>query len=135
MITSPLGTTRETGPHGGCGSPPKPPTKSASFCSTPIKGTEFIVELTGRRLRGTAKKTASWYDYQTVVMGRVEVSPGVEVLLSIRAGNPDAWRAVNVRSIQLNNVNSHGHSEMSSSFPSPPRHLANTRRVHRPSRA
>jgi hypothetical protein len=74
------------------------------ICSTPIKDTEFIVELAGRELRGVARKTAGWYDYQTVAVGRVSLSPGAEVPLSIRAGNPAAWRAVNIRSIQLTNV-------------------------------
>jgi hypothetical protein len=34
------------------------------ICSTPIKDTEFIVELPGQELRGAARKTAGWYDYQ-----------------------------------------------------------------------
>lgn len=36
---------------------------------------------------------------------RVELSPGSEIELTISAGNPAALRAVNVRSIQLDDVN------------------------------
>lgn len=73
-------------------------------CSTPIRDTEFIVEIAGQRLRGTAKKTAGWYDYRTVSVGRVELSPGADVQLSVRARDPANWRAVNIRGIQLNDV-------------------------------
>ena len=74
-------------------------------CSTPIKDTEFVVEIAGQKLRGTARKTANWYDYRTVAVGRVELAPGAAVEVALRAANPATWRAVNVRAIQLNDVN------------------------------
>jgi len=74
-------------------------------CSTPIRDTEFVVELAGQSLRGTARKTATWYDYQTLALGRVEITSGAAVQLRLRAANPETWRAINFRAIQLDDVN------------------------------
>ncbi len=74
-------------------------------CSTPDNNTEFVVEIAGQKLRGIAPKSSSWFDYRTVAVGRVELSPGAEIEVSLRAGNPATWRAVNIKSIQLNDVN------------------------------
>ncbi len=74
-------------------------------CSTPIRDTDFIVEIGGQRLRGVAKKTAGWYEYRTVTVGRIELAPGAGIRLAIRAADPSAWKAINVRGIRLDDVN------------------------------
>ncbi|HPA18435.1 MAG TPA: alpha-L-fucosidase [Verrucomicrobiae bacterium] len=74
-------------------------------CSTPIRDTDFIVDVAGQQFRGTAMKTAGWYDYLTVSVGRVEVSPGREIPVSIRAADPQKWHAINIRGIRFSDVN------------------------------
>lgn len=74
-------------------------------CSTPIQDTEFVLEIGGNKLRGTAPRTADWYDYRTIEVGRVELLPGTKIPVSIRAADPERWKAVNIRSIQLHDVN------------------------------
>lgn len=74
-------------------------------CSTPIRDTEFVVEVAGQKLRGTAKKTGGWYDYQTIEVGRVEVPENTNVELALRAADPAKWKAVNIREVRLNDVN------------------------------
>lgn len=87
------------------GVPAKATYEVSVVCSTPIRDTDFIVEIAGHRLRGTAKKTAGWYEYRTVTVGRVELSPGAGIQLAIRAADPSAWKAINVRGIRLDDVN------------------------------
>lgn len=67
--------------------------------------TASVVERVGQKLRGTAKKTTGWYDYRTMEVGRMEVPPDPEVEISVRAGDSAAWKSVNFRAIQLNDVN------------------------------
>ena len=61
--------------------------------------------MAGREFRGIARKTIDWYDYQTVAVGRLELPPGAEIPVGIRAGDPSSWRAVNIRRIIFHDVN------------------------------
>lgn len=87
----------------------RPPSKAtyeiSVVCSTPIRDTGFVVEAGGQRFPCTAKKTAGWYDYRTVSIGRFETQLGSEIKINIRAGDAATWRAVNIRQIQLDDVN------------------------------
>lgn len=73
-------------------------------CSSLHGASEFVVEVAGRKLRGTAPKTGDWYDYRTVAVGRVELPPNEPVEVTIRAADPNRWHPINVRAIQLDDV-------------------------------
>lgn len=74
------------------------------ICSAAAARTAFVVELAGRKLDGTAARTPTWYDYQTLNLGTVEVPQAGRFDLAIRARDAARWKALNVRSVKLTRV-------------------------------
>jgi alpha-L-fucosidase len=67
-------------------------------------GTQFTVELAGKKLAGKVAKSKSWFDYETLTVGKIHVEKGGKHQLILRAGLPDLWKPLNVRSIRLRTV-------------------------------
>jgi alpha-L-fucosidase len=70
-------------------------------CSAEAGDTEFELELAGVRLPGTAKDTTSWFDYQTLSLGKVQIPEGGLFKLVVRPRDAKTWRPMNIRSITL----------------------------------
>jgi alpha-L-fucosidase len=70
-------------------------------CSAAAADTQFTLELAGTKLQGKAKKTKSWFDYQTLALGKIRVETGGPQKLILRAGPPESWKPLNVREIRL----------------------------------
>jgi hypothetical protein len=59
------------------------------------------VELAGRKLPGKAARTKSWFDYETLDLGTVQVPGAGTFDLAIRARDAARWKALNVRLVRL----------------------------------
>ena len=74
-------------------------------CSAAAGETQFTLEMAGTKLSGKAKRTRSWFDYQTLPLGTIRVAEGGKHNLVLRAGAPQAWKPLNIREIRLRAVN------------------------------
>jgi hypothetical protein len=69
--------------------------------SAAYQDTGFELALAGQKLTGTARKTAGWYAYQTLKLGRIEISDAGKRELTVRPADAVKWKAMNIRSIKL----------------------------------
>ena len=70
-------------------------------CSAATAETEFDVEFAGQKLAGKCPRTKTWYDYETLNVGKVQVPDGGKFDLVVRARDAAKWKALNIRSIKL----------------------------------
>jgi alpha-L-fucosidase len=81
---------------------PKPGTYTVSAdCATPNRDAEFVVEVAGQKLPGTAPKTGNWETFRTAELGQVHVQHAGEQLAAIRPRDAEHWKAINLRSLVL----------------------------------
>ena len=69
--------------------------------SAAYQETAFELELAGQKLGGKAAKTRSWFDYETLDLGKIEIIAAGQQKLGVRSRGAAKWKAMNVRSIRL----------------------------------
>ncbi|MCX7012650.1 MAG: alpha-L-fucosidase [Candidatus Sumerlaeota bacterium] len=62
---------------------------------------EFVVEIAGQQRIGKAPVTGGWDTYQTVPLGKVEISEPGEIAVSVRPRDEKTWKAINLSRIVL----------------------------------
>jgi YD repeat-containing protein len=70
-------------------------------CATPNRDAEFVVEVAGQKLPGTAPQTGNWETFRTAELGQVHVQHAGEQLAAIRPRDAEHWKAINLRSLVL----------------------------------
>ena len=58
--------------------------------------TEFVVEVAGREVVGKAPKTASWDDFQTFAIGKIEVAKPGNYEVKVRPRDAATWQPMNL---------------------------------------
>ena len=70
-------------------------------CASLRCANEFEVEIAGHVLVGTAPKTASWEEFETVKLGKVEIPQAGKFTLVVRPHDAKHWKAINLASVKL----------------------------------
>jgi len=63
--------------------------------------TEFVVEVAGREVVGKAPKTASWDDFQTFAIGKIEVAKPGNYEVKVRPRDAATWQPMNLAWLKL----------------------------------
>jgi alpha-L-fucosidase len=84
---------------------PKAGTFNLSVSTATVhSGAEYVVELAGRQFVGKAPPTASWADFRATNLGPIEIQQPGDLVLKVRARDPKAWKAINLRWVKLSRV-------------------------------
>ena len=70
-------------------------------CATTVGPTELVVEMAGKELVGKVPRTPSWDDYETVALGKAQVTQAGEAVVKVRPRDAATWKAVNLRRVSL----------------------------------
>ena len=68
------------------------------------EGTDFLIEIGERQLRGKSVPTGDWAKYQTMDLGPVEIQQAGTIVVKVRSANAATWRPMNLRSVRLSRV-------------------------------
>lgn len=66
--------------------------------------TAFVMECAGQKLNGAAAKTADWYAYKTLTIGRLDIAAAGKQELALHPADAGKWKALNIRSIKLKKI-------------------------------
>jgi alpha-L-fucosidase len=81
---------------------PQPSTfEVTAECAAANGGTEFVIEIAGQKLAAKSGNTGSWDKFETVKVGRVEVSQTGEQTIAVRPREAATWKAMNLRRLKL----------------------------------
>jgi len=73
-------------------------------CATVHADSEFVVEVAGQQLTGKAPQTNGWADFHVLDLGRIEIEQPGEQVVKVHPRDPNTWKAINLRSIDLTQV-------------------------------
>ena len=73
----------------------------SASCATVYAGCEFVVEVAGQQLTGRVPQTSGWADFQVLDLGQIEIRQPGEQVVKVHPRDPNAWKAVNLRSVHL----------------------------------
>lgn len=65
---------------------------------------EFVIEIAGRKIPGTAAKTSGWDRFKEISLGRIEVIQSGAQVVSLRPKDARNWKAMNLRFVKLMKV-------------------------------
>ena len=73
-------------------------------CATPTGPRDFVVEVAGQKLAGTAPRTKSWDNYTTVKLGTLRIAKAGRCPVAIRPRDARTWKAINLMRLRLRPV-------------------------------
>ncbi|MCX5646029.1 MAG: alpha-L-fucosidase [Phycisphaerae bacterium] len=75
--------------------------KVIAGCATVHSGASLVVEAAGQKLTGKVPATGAWDKFEELTLGTIEIKQAGEQTVSIRPGDAQTWKAINLRSIVL----------------------------------
>ena len=75
--------------------------KVTAGCATVHSGVSVVVEAAGQKLTGKVPATGAWEKFEELTLGTIEIKQAGEQVVSIRPGDAQTWKAINLRSIVL----------------------------------
>jgi len=75
--------------------------KVTALCATIHTGSALTVEAAGWKLAADVPQTGAWDKFQDVDLGTLEIKQAGEQVVNVRPGDPQAWKAINLRQITL----------------------------------
>ena len=70
-------------------------------CATVHAGVSVVVEAAGQKLTGKVPATGAWEKFEELTLGTIEIKQAGQQAVSIRPGNAQTWKAINLRSVVL----------------------------------
>lgn len=65
----------------------------------------FVIEIDGQKLTGTAPQTGDWAKFQEVNIGKIEIKKVGDYIIKCSCEDPKTWKAINLRYIKLEKLN------------------------------
>jgi len=75
--------------------------QASATVATIFSNAEFVVDVGGEPLTAKVPATGGWDQFQTVDLGQIQVKQSGSLMVTIRASDVAAWKAVNLNSLKL----------------------------------
>jgi alpha-L-fucosidase len=75
--------------------------KVTADCATVHPGSSLAVEAAGQKLTANVRQTGAWDNFQEFDVGTLEIKEAGEQAVNVRPGDPQTWKAINLRQVAL----------------------------------
>ena len=75
--------------------------KITASCATMHSGVSISVVAAGQKLVGTVPASGAWEKFEELAVGTIEIKQAGEQAVTVRPGDAQTWKAINLRSVVL----------------------------------